>query len=93
MLQLSPVLLANLCVSYVMTSRNEDAETVLRRVEEAEERHSRNLEPVGVAAKENNSSHLCLINLVIGYVNESSSREAKNSFFHFSLSLLNNIQY
>ncbi|GAU90352.1 hypothetical protein RvY_02779 [Ramazzottius varieornatus] len=62
MMKLSPVLLANLCVSYVMTSRNDEAEEILRRVEDAE---NYVVEAEGVQGS-STSSHLCVINLVIG---------------------------
>jgi tetratricopeptide repeat protein 30 len=53
----SAAVLANLCVSYIMTSQNEEAEELMRKVERAEER------------KGNDSGqwlHLCIVNLVIG---------------------------
>ncbi|XP_055346000.1 tetratricopeptide repeat protein 30A-like isoform X1 [Paramacrobiotus metropolitanus] len=65
LLKVSPILLANLCVSYIMISRNEEAEDILRRVEEAEERNKRSPVPDGASAVESSSS-LCLINLVVG---------------------------
>ena len=50
------IVLANLCVAYIMTSQNEEAEELMRRVEKEEERG----EP------EKQVFHLCIINLVIG---------------------------
>mmetsp|Transcript_35996 Transcript_35996/g.119199 ORF Transcript_35996/g.119199 Transcript_35996/m.119199 type:complete len:544 (+) Transcript_35996:641-2272(+) len=50
------IVLANLCVSYIMTSQNEDAEELMRRVEREEEE----------ADPEKQCFHLCIINLVIG---------------------------
>ena len=49
-------MLANLCVAYIMTSQNEEAEELMRRVEREEER--------GDPTKQ--AFHLCIINLVIG---------------------------
>uniref|UniRef100_A0A182FR26 Tetratricopeptide repeat protein 30 n=2 Tax=Anopheles albimanus TaxID=7167 RepID=A0A182FR26_ANOAL len=49
--------LANLCVAYIMTSQNEEAEELMRKVERAEERK-------GNAAGQ--CLHLCIVNLVIG---------------------------
>lgn len=56
-LTVSAAVLANLCVAYIMTSQNEEAEELMRKVERAEER------------KGNGSGqllHLCIVNLVIG---------------------------
>lgn len=53
-LSVSAAVLANLCVAYIMTSQNEEAEELMRKVERAEER------------KGLTSLHLCIINLVIG---------------------------
>lgn len=53
-LSVSAAVLANLCVAYIMTSQNEEAEELMRKVERAEERK-------GVP-----SLHLCIVNLVIG---------------------------
>lgn len=49
--------MANLCVAYIMTSQNEEAEELMRKVERAEERK-------GTANGQ--VLHLCIINLVIG---------------------------
>lgn len=56
-LSVSAIVLANLCVAYIMTSQNEQAEELMRRVERAEERKSNS---------EGQTLHLCIINLVIG---------------------------
>lgn len=53
------MVLANLCVSYIMTSQNEKAEDLLRHVEKEEERLS-------YSDPDKQSFHLCIINLVIG---------------------------
>ncbi|KAG0604055.1 hypothetical protein M758_10G140800 [Ceratodon purpureus] len=37
-LTVTAIVLANLCVSYIMTSRNEDAEDLMRKIEKEEER-------------------------------------------------------
>ena len=53
------MILANLCVSYIMTSHNEEAEEWMRSIEREEEK----------AAKQNpdkQTLHLCIVNLVIG---------------------------
>merc|ERR1712216_75227 len=64
LLKVSAMALANLCVSYIMTSLNEKAEDLLRQVEKEEERlvihASQNGEP------EPKCFHLCIINPVIG---------------------------
>lgn len=35
---MTAIVLANLCVSYIMTSQNEDAEELMRKIEKEEER-------------------------------------------------------
>ncbi|XP_058116473.1 tetratricopeptide repeat protein 30 homolog [Anopheles ziemanni] len=49
--------LANLCVAYIMTSQNEEAEELMRKVERAEERKGN---------ANGQCLHLCIVNLVIG---------------------------
>lgn len=56
MLQVSAVVLANLCVCYIMTNSNEEAEEIMKRVEREESAQS----------EHNKSFHLSIINLVIG---------------------------
>lgn len=58
-LNCSAIVLANLCVSYVMTSLNNKAEDIMRRIEREEEKVSFN-DP------EKQPVHLCIVNLVIG---------------------------
>lgn len=53
------IILANLCVSYIMTSQNEEAEELMRRIEKEEER-------VAYSDPEKKTYHLCIVNLVIG---------------------------
>merc|ERR1719460_3635555 len=57
MLQVTAIVLANLCVAYVMTSANEDAEELMRQVEKEEEKLEDLSQP---------TYHLCIINVVIG---------------------------
>jgi len=59
LLEVSAMVLANLCVSFIMTSQNEKAEDLLRQVEKEEER-------VGYSDPDRQCFHLCIINLVIG---------------------------
>lgn len=60
-LDVSAIVLANLCVSYIMTSQNEQAEELMRKIEKEEE---------NLAYDEPDSDrkvyHLCIVNLVIG---------------------------
>mmetsp|Transcript_60002 Transcript_60002/g.135303 ORF Transcript_60002/g.135303 Transcript_60002/m.135303 type:complete len:647 (-) Transcript_60002:151-2091(-) len=56
LLGVTAIILANLCVAYVMTSANEEAEELMRLVEKEEEKADPT-KPV---------YHLCIINLVIG---------------------------
>lgn len=57
LLSVTAIILANLCVAYVMTSANEEAEELMRLVEKEEEKIGDQAKPV---------YHLCIINLVIG---------------------------
>ena len=58
MLNVPAIVLANLCVSYIMTSQNEAAEELMRKIEKEEER---------LAFPDQRSvHHLCIVNLVIG---------------------------
>nr|KAJ3418848.1 Tetratricopeptide repeat protein 30A [Polyrhizophydium stewartii] len=58
-LDVTAIVLANLCVSYIMTSQNEDAEELMRRIEKEEER-------VAYEDPTKRTYHLCIVNLVIG---------------------------
>jgi tetratricopeptide repeat protein 30 len=58
-LNVSPIVLANLCVTYIMTSLNEEAEELMRKIEREEEH-------VAVETPEKKIFHLCIVNLVIG---------------------------
>ncbi|XP_077387459.1 intraflagellar transport protein 70A [Festucalex cinctus] len=58
-LNVSAVVLANLCVSYIMISQNEEAEELMRKIEEEEEQTSYD-DP------DKKVFHLCIVNLVIG---------------------------
>jgi hypothetical protein len=55
MLDISAIVLANLCVCYILTNSNEEAEEVMKRVEKEE-----------MVQSDRKSFHLCIINLVIG---------------------------
>merc|ERR1712054_354802 len=58
-LDVTAIVLANLCVSYIMTSQNEEAEELMRKIEKEEERLS-------YTDPEKQCYHLCIVNLVIG---------------------------
>jgi tetratricopeptide repeat protein 30 len=58
-LDVTAIVLANLCVSYIMTSQNEEAEELMRRIEKEEER-------VTFEDGAKRTYHLCIVNLVIG---------------------------
>ncbi|XP_061568286.1 intraflagellar transport protein 70A [Cololabis saira] len=58
-LDVSAVVLANLCVSYIMTSQNEEAEELMRKIEKEEEQ-------VSYDNPDKKVFHLCIVNLVIG---------------------------
>eukprot|EP00793_Prasinoderma_coloniale_P001550 PRCOL_00003354-RA len=59
LLGVTAIVLANLCVSYIMTSQNEEAEELMRRIEREEERQA-------YQDPDKQSFHLCIVNLVIG---------------------------
>lgn len=56
---MTAIVLANICVSYIMTSKNEQAEDLMKHVEQEEERLS-------IEAPEKRFYHFCIINLVLG---------------------------
>lgn len=56
LLDVTAIVLANLCVGYIMTSQNEEAEELMRRIEKEEERLS-------FADPEKQCFHLCIVNL------------------------------
>ena len=58
-LEVSAIVLANLCVSYIMTGQNEDAEELMSKIEKEEEKLAYN-DP------DRKIFHLCIVNLVIG---------------------------
>ncbi|XP_058796790.1 intraflagellar transport protein 70A [Phymastichus coffea] len=58
-LDVSAIVLANLCVSYIMTSQNTEAEHLMKRIEKEEEAISSN-------DQDKKLFHLCIVNLVIG---------------------------
>lgn len=58
-LDVTASVLANLCVSYIMTSQNEEAEELMRQIEKEEER-------CAYQTPDKQSYHLCIVNLVIG---------------------------
>jgi tetratricopeptide repeat protein 30 len=59
LLSITAIVLANLCVSYIMTSQNADAEELMKCVEKEEER-------VAIEEPSKMTFHLCIVNLVIG---------------------------
>ncbi|KAG5192117.1 flagellar associated protein [Tribonema minus] len=58
-LSVPAIVLANLCVSHIMTSQNEEAEELMRRIEKEEER-------AAYTDPDRQTLHLCIVNLVIG---------------------------
>jgi len=58
-LDVTAIVLANLCVACIMTSQNELAEELMRKIEKEEER-------VAYADPDKQCFHLCIVNLVIG---------------------------
>jgi len=62
MLSLTAIVVANLCVSYIMVNKNEEAEEIMKRLEVEEEKAAE----VAETEKQANHYHLCIVNLVIG---------------------------
>lgn len=58
-LDVTAIVLANLCVSCIMTSQNEEAEELMRQIEKEESRQE-------LENPSKQSYHLCIVNLVIG---------------------------
>ncbi|XP_030764736.1 tetratricopeptide repeat protein 30A isoform X2 [Sitophilus oryzae] len=58
-LNVNAIVLANLCVSYIMTSQNEEAEELMRKIEKEEDQMS-------FEDPDKKYFHHCIINLVIG---------------------------
>eukprot|EP00957_Ditylum_brightwellii_P129754 9897928-Ditylum_brightwellii.AAC.1 len=58
-LEVAAIVLANLCVAYIMTNQNEDAEEIMKSIEKEEERQARN-------NPQKQFFHSCIVNLVIG---------------------------
>lgn len=59
LLDISAVALANLCVAFIMTSQNEEAEDVMRKIENEEK-------DLAYEDPDRKMYHLCIVNLVIG---------------------------
>lgn len=59
LLSVTAIVLANLCVSYIMISQNPDAEELMKCIEKEEER-------IAIEDPQRQVFHLCIINLVIG---------------------------
>jgi len=59
LLDVAAIVLANLCVSFIMTSQNEEAEELMRKIEKEEERST-------FTDPDKPVFHLCIVNLVIG---------------------------
>ncbi|XP_056262798.1 tetratricopeptide repeat protein 30A [Pseudoliparis swirei] len=58
-LNVNAMVLANLCVSYILTSQNEEAEELMRKIEKEEEQ-------ISYDDPDKKVFHLCIVNLVIG---------------------------
>ncbi|XP_014232048.1 tetratricopeptide repeat protein 30A [Trichogramma pretiosum] len=58
-LDVSAIVLANLCVSYIMTNQNSEAEQLMKKIEKEEE-------TVAFEEQDKKLFHLCIVNLVIG---------------------------
>lgn len=59
LLDITAIVLANLCVAYIMTSQNPEAEELMKCIEKEEER-------IAIEEPTRQVFHLCIVNLVIG---------------------------
>ena len=62
MLSLTAIVVANLCVSYIMVNKNEAAQEIMKRLQAEQEKAAEMAE----TEKQANHYHLCIVNLVIG---------------------------
>lgn len=60
-LHIAPIVLANLCVCYIMTNQNEEAEEIMKLLEKEEEKRNGPIED-----DLDQKHHSCIVNLVIG---------------------------
>jgi len=58
-LDVTAIVLANLCVSFIMTTQNDEAEALMRQIEQEEKRQA-------LTDPDKPAYHLCIVNLVIG---------------------------
>ena len=66
-LNVTAIVLADLCVSYIMTSQNEEAEELMRKIEKEEEQ-------LAYEDPDKKVFHLCIVNLVIGEHNNQLNK-------------------
>ncbi|VDP18983.1 unnamed protein product [Schistosoma margrebowiei] len=78
LLNINAIIIANLCVTYIMTSQNEYAEELMRKIEKEEEELEQQqqhqevvlegveIDPLNHHYSNKKCYHLCIINLVIG---------------------------
>lgn len=80
LLNINAIIIANLCVTYIMTSQNEYAEELMRKIEKEEEEVEQQqqqqhqevvlegveIDPLNHHYSNKKCYHLCIINLVIG---------------------------
>lgn len=70
LLDVSPIVLANLCVAYIMANRNEEAENIMEQVEKQEDAStwgkSNDDDNEVDQSLARNVHHSCIVNLVIG---------------------------
>lgn len=60
-LDIAPIILANLCVSYIMTNQNEEAEDIMKLIDKEEEERDES-----TGCDTGRKYHSCIVNLVIG---------------------------
>jgi len=68
-LDVPAIVLANLCVAFIMTNRNEEAEDIMRQIEKQEEMTSSSMSSSRSSSSSDGHKrafHSCIVNLVIG---------------------------
>ncbi len=66
LLSIAPIVLANLCVSFIMTNQNENAEEIMKQVENEEDDDQEKGNQYKDANGKEQNQQSCIINLVIG---------------------------
>ncbi|MES1910706.1 MAG: hypothetical protein MHM6MM_003251 [Cercozoa sp. M6MM] len=66
LLDVPAIVVANLCVSYILMSQNEEAEAIMHQLEKEEEEAASMRKLQSTSSTVSHEYHLCIVNLVIG---------------------------